>query len=67
LLRLEELEALDKPCLVTWHLNGAIMHSIVVLEVEPDKVVVGDPMMGQTEYTRAEFERKWMKDALVVE
>lgn len=67
LLRFEDLQSLDKPFLTTWHLSGAIMHSIVVLEVGPDKVKVGDPMMGQTEYTRAEFERSWMKSALVLE
>jgi hypothetical protein len=65
-LRYEDLQAAAKPCLVTWHLSGMVMHWIVVLKVEPDKVRVGDPMMGQTEYTRAEFERRWMKDALVV-
>lgn len=66
-LRFEELQALPKPCLVTWHLSGLVMHWIVVLEAGPDEVAVGDPMMGQVDYTREEFARKWMRDALVVE
>ena len=63
----EQLEKLPVPCLVTWHLSGAVMHEIAVLRVGPDKVEVGDPMLGQVDYTRAEFERKWLRDALVMQ
>ncbi|MEI6504123.1 MAG: cysteine peptidase family C39 domain-containing protein, partial [Armatimonadota bacterium] len=63
----EELAKLPMPCLATWHLSGTVMHEIAILRVEPDKVEVGDPMMGQMDYTRAEFERQWLRDALVLE
>jgi Peptidase C39 family len=66
-LSFDELRALPKPCLVSWHLSGLVMHWIVVLGAGPNKVQVGDPMMGAVDYTRAEFERKWMRDALVLQ
>ena len=66
-LRFDDLVALPKPCLVTWHLSGLVLHAIVVLGAGPDKVQVGDPMMGQVDYTREEFEHDWLRDALVVQ
>lgn len=66
-LRFEDLPTIPKPCLVTWHLSGLLMHWIVVLDAAPDKVKVGDPMMGQVDYTRKEFEHRWMRDALVLQ
>lgn len=65
-LRFEQLATLPRPFLVTWHLSGMVMHWLVVLDVRGEKVLVGDPMMGEVDYTRAEFERKWMRDALVL-
>lgn len=66
-LSYEQLQAVPKPCLVTWHLSGLLLHWIVVLDAGPEKVAVGDPMMGQVDYSRADFRRDWMRDALVIE
>lgn len=65
-LSFDALRERPRPCLVTWHLGGMVMHWIVVLDMGRSKVVVGDPMMGEVDYTRDEFEAKWMHDALVL-
>ena len=40
-------------------LNVYVHHFVAVLEVTPDKVVLGDPLAGRTEHTVAEFRRIW--------
>jgi len=34
-------------------------HYVTVLEVSDDGVTVGDPLLGLTKLSRAEFEDKW--------
>lgn len=65
-LEWDQLAALPLPAVITWRLSGVIMHSVALLSIERDQVTLGDPMLGQAEYSRDEFLERWMADALVL-
>jgi hypothetical protein len=66
-LSYEQLMALPRPSLVAWHLGGMVLHFVVLIEMDEDGVTVGDPMLGEVDYTRAEFLRQWQRNAVVLE
>lgn len=47
-------------------LTWLIDHWVTVFEVTPERVVVGDPLEGRVEWTRAEFERRWRHCGVVI-
>lgn len=63
---LEELAA-AKPTLALMRFSLFLDHYVAVLEVKPDTVIVGDPLLGRTELTREEFERRWRWVGVVLE
>lgn len=65
-LEWDDLVALPLPAVITWRMSGVVMHSVALLAVERDRVTIGDPMLGKTDYSREEFLKQWMRDALVL-
>ncbi len=65
----EDVLAAPKPALVGWKLSATVGHSVVVLSIDEqrDTVRIGDPLAGETEYTREEFLEGWMGDLIVIE
>ncbi len=47
------------PFLAVIKFNIMLDHYVTVLEVSDDGVTVGDPLLGLTKLSRAEFEDKW--------
>lgn len=46
---------------------GNIGHFITVLEIQPDSVIVGDPLDGRNEYPKEKFDQVYRMDGFVVE
>lgn len=63
----EELRAAPMPAIVGWKLGATVGHSVVVLRVEDEQVIVGDPLIGEVPYTREEFLASWDREVIVVE
>ena len=65
----EDVLAASKPSLVSWELSATVGHSVVLLGIdEPgDVVLIGDPLLGETQYSREEFLDGWMGDLIVID
>lgn len=61
----EELGQFAQPVIVLIDLNG-FKHFVVVKGVRGDRVLVGDPMLGITEYAARDFAAMWNGIALAV-
>lgn len=59
------LAKLKRPAIVLLDLKG-FKHFVVVKGLHGDRVLVGDPMLGLNEYSRADFLKVWNGIALVI-
>lgn len=64
-LSLEQLAALARPAIVLIDLHG-FKHFVVVKGIRGSRVLVGDSVLGLTQYDRADFERMWNNIALAI-
>lgn len=64
-LGMEKLPSLARPAIVLLDLNG-FKHFVVVKGVKGDRVLVGDPMRGLSEYSRDDFAKLWNGIALII-
>ena len=62
----DDLVALPKPAVLSWRLGVGVLHSVALIRIHGDKVTLGDPMLGETDYDKEEFMHRWMRDALVL-
>jgi len=62
----EDLVATPKPAIIGWKLGATVGHSVLVLGVEGGMVTVGDPLIGEVVYTRAEFLASWDHEMVIV-
>ena len=62
----EDVVAAPKPALIGWKLSRTVAHSALVLDVQGDRVTVGDPLAGRITYSREEFIDGWMRDLIVI-
>jgi hypothetical protein len=62
-----EYDRIPVPCLVPIQLTPTLGHCILVARVEPDRVLVIDPVYGRGTIPRVQFERAWQKSAIHVE
>ncbi len=62
----QEAVAAPKPALAGWKLSATVGHSIVLMSADEREVVVGDPMLGQTSYTRDEFLERWDGELILI-
>jgi predicted double-glycine peptidase len=60
-----QLARLRRPIIALIDLNG-FKHFVVVKGVRNNRVLLGDPMLGLTEYARADFEKIWNGIALAI-
>ena len=60
-----KLAKLPRPSIVLVELKG-FKHFVVVKGVRGDRILVGDPMLGLSEYSLADFSKIWNGIALVV-
>jgi len=65
--RWEELLAAPKPALVGWKLSATVGHVVVVIEASASSVTVGDPLLGQMDYSGHEFLQSWDRDLVVIQ
>jgi predicted double-glycine peptidase len=49
----------DTPVIAVVKFSFIVDHYVTVLDVQKDRVVVGDPAAGLLTYTREQFERRW--------
>ncbi len=63
----EQLLRLPRPSLVTWHLGGMVMHFVVLIGMDERGVKIGDPMLGEVDYSKDEFLAKWGRSVVVLE
>jgi len=61
----EEIERVGRPMIVLLNLNG-YHHFVVVKGARGDRLLFGDPMLGLTQYSLADFGRMWNNIALIV-
>ena len=54
------------PVIVIVKFGFMIDHYVTVLALSPETVTTGDPLVGRTELTRDEFNRKWRKCGIVL-
>lgn len=59
------LMALKRPAIVLLNLNG-YKHFVVVKGARGDRVLLGDPALGLTQYSRKDFEKVWNGIALTI-
>jgi predicted double-glycine peptidase len=64
-LRSEQLARLKRPVIALINMNG-FKHFVVVKGVRDGRVLLGDPMLGLTEYAFADFEKLWNGIALAI-
>ncbi|NLO06745.1 MAG: hypothetical protein GX131_13040 [candidate division WS1 bacterium] len=62
----EDLDDIPGPALIGWKLTPTVAHAAVLLAVEGDEVIVGDPLCGQMRYEREEFMQRWLRDLIVI-
>ncbi|MXP41908.1 peptidase C39 [Altererythrobacter soli] len=62
---IEDLQRTSLPMIVLLDING-FKHFAVVKGLRGDRILLGDPALGLTEYPVAEFEAMWNNIALVV-
>ena len=55
------------PSLVAIRIHERVSHCILVKAVEPDQVLVVDPLYGGGSIPRVQFERDWLKSAISVQ
>ncbi len=55
----DELVTRGEPAMVTIRWSFLIDHWVVVLEANPERAIVGDPLHGLQKYTRAQFLEKY--------
>ena len=63
----EQLLAAPKPVVVDWRLSATLGHMVVLIAIEGDQVTVGDPLQGESGYSKTEFMAHWMHGMLVLE
>jgi predicted double-glycine peptidase len=61
----KKLAQLSRPSIVLLELKG-FKHFVVVKGVRGDRILMGDPMLGLTEYKLADFEKVWNGIALAI-
>jgi predicted double-glycine peptidase len=44
-----------------------VMHFVVLMEMDEQGVKLGDPMLGEVDYSREEFMGKWARSVVVLE
>ncbi|MFH0910212.1 MAG: cysteine peptidase family C39 domain-containing protein [Planctomycetota bacterium] len=54
----------QEPLVAIIRFGVLVDHFVAVLEVQPDSVVVGDPLNGKCRLSLEEFRRKWRKTAI---
>jgi predicted double-glycine peptidase len=62
---IERLMSLKRPAIVLLNLNG-YKHFVVVKGARGDRVLLGDPALGLTQYTREDFQKVWNGIALAI-
>ncbi len=63
----EQLVAAPKPLLASVRLCSTLYHEVVIIAADGERVTVGDPMLGEGDFTREEFLRKWRGDLIVLQ
>jgi hypothetical protein len=58
------IDGIATPSLVMVELTWLVGHCILVERVEPDRVLVNDPLAGRYSETRESFERRWLGQAI---
>lgn len=64
---LDQLAALNQPCILHVILDGRIQHFVVCYGMAGDRFVIGDPSMGIRLMTRDELAAVWTKTLLALE
>jgi hypothetical protein len=49
----------DTPVIAVVKFSFIVDHHVTVLDVQKDRVIVGDPAAGKLSYAREQFERRW--------
>jgi ABC-type bacteriocin/lantibiotic exporter with double-glycine peptidase domain len=62
----DDLVAAPLPLVTDWYLGGGVAHEVVVTGVTGATVHVFDPVSGEMDYLRAEFEKHWMGGLIVL-
>lgn len=63
----DELVRSPKPALATVVILGGVLHVVAVLEADDSEVRLYDPMCGDTELSREEFESMWLRRTVAPE
>jgi hypothetical protein len=63
--RWDDLVAAPKPCLACTRVFQRVFHVVAVLDVTTSEIEVMDPMMGQIQLSREEFEQQWTHELVV--
>ena len=63
----ERLVAAPKPLLASVRLCSTLYHEVVIIAADDERVTVGDPMLGEGDFTREEFLSKWRGDLIVLQ
>ncbi len=63
----QQLVAAPKPLLASVWLCPTIYHEVVIIAADQEHVTVGDPMLGESDFTREEFVRKWRGDLVLLQ
>lgn len=64
----DELRAIDHPCLLLVRLVNETPHAVALLGMTPERVVIGEPLVGLQTFEPAVFEswKRWSGDAILV-
>lgn len=63
-LRADDLPQVSLPCLFGYKLYPTVWHMAVLVEIQGDKFVIEDPLLGRCVWTREEFLRKWTREVV---
>ncbi|MFP4248099.1 MAG: cysteine peptidase family C39 domain-containing protein [Armatimonadota bacterium] len=61
-----EIADASKPAIIGWKLSASVAHSVLLLGIDEDEVIIGDPLSGQITYSKQDFLDRWMRDLIVV-
>jgi hypothetical protein len=56
----QRLQSARKPCLAYVRLFGRVLHVVTVRDADEERVLLFDPMLGETEMTAEAFREAWM-------
>jgi uncharacterized protein len=64
-LKIDDLPKIKRPLIVLLNLNG-FKHFVVIKGINKDRILVGDSVLGLTQYSIQDFEKMWNGIALAI-